>query len=77
MEGNYLFTKWCKEKGYPTSYNSLKQANPNSTPESMDVRWEQICEEYEKDSFKIPDRQIKPQGGVITPKSFGQHLKKE
>lgn len=69
MEGNYLFTKWTKEKGYPNSYEQLSIDNPFLSTEQLDEKWDDILTEYSDYCFA-------PKSGVITPKSFGPHLKK-
>jgi hypothetical protein len=72
MEGNYTFKEWCRKKGYPASYVELqRESNLNST-ELLDKRWEEICEEYDNENLTP-----KKSGGVITPTSFGPHLKKQ
>lgn len=68
MEGNYLFKEWCKKYGHPDSYEKLTKKNPNLSSIELDTEWEKICYGYETDSFS--------KGSVITPESFGRHLKK-
>lgn len=70
MEGPYLFSKWCQKHGHPSSYKSLQSQNPNLSTAELDEKWDTILQKYEKDSFKVPQR------GVITPESFGPHIKK-
>ena len=69
MEGNYVFTKWCKDRGYPNSYVALKKANPDLSTEELDKKWDRILSQFDENNTS--------KKGVITPRSFGQHLKKE
>ena len=72
MEGNYLFEQWCRKKGYPASYVELQKESSIADIEELDKKWDVILAEYDE-SNRIPRKT----GGVITPQSFGGHLKKE
>lgn len=74
MEGNYLFKEWCKKYGHPDSYEKLRKQNPTLNQDELDTKWEQICYNYETDSFS--KRGSLSNSNVITPESFGGHLKK-
>ena len=74
MEGNYLFKEWCKNNGHPDSYEKLRKQNPNLSSIELDTEWEKICYGYETDSFS--KSRSSSNSNVITPESFGRHLKK-
>ncbi len=70
MEGDFAFKKWCRAKGYPASYIELQRESNIADIKLLDERWEQICQEYEKDSFR------NSKSSVITPASFGPHIRR-
>lgn len=59
MEGDYLFQKWAKSKGFPSSLSDLHRQHPDYNQQEIDNLWEHICALYDERGVKDGVRRSK------------------